>query len=235
MPEQPSFTPEEQSQVLESTRVVVVRLAEKAYTLFDELLRKTNEDLADFDPLGEQHKGDMEPDFVGLRPGYSRFWGGGFGFHAAVMEHQRVQMRKWQSDPDASGLLDSMNRYILAPDSGLVFAGAETPEINGILDFSLYQRHINATNKQAVYTLGQVKRTLNNKEQDFSTAREEREFNSRAREAQKDISMALRIFAIMRTIRDWVPSQLQQLNCPMSDELVSRVLRAALDETEDEG
>ena len=234
MPERPSFDREERVQVRGNARVVVVRLAEKAYTLFDELLRRTNSDLADFDPLGEQHKGDSEQEFEGLRPSYSRFWGGGFGFHAAVMEHQRVEMRRRRSDPTASNLLELVNRYVLTPGSDLVFAGADTPEINGILDFSMYQKHINGTNRQAAFTLKQVKRTLKNREQDYSDADDEREFVERAREAQREIPMALQIFAVMRTIRNWTPVKLQQLNQPMSDDLLSDVLQTALEETDDE-
>jgi hypothetical protein len=234
MSEQPSFTPEERAQVLENARVVIAGLAERAYTLFDGLLRRGNEALADFDPLGEQHKGDLAPGFAGLRPGYSRFWRGDFVFYAAVMEQQRSQGRSQQNGPGASDLRELMDRYILTPGSGLIFAGARTPETNGILDFYLYQRHINAINRQSLYTLEQVGRTLQNARQDYSAAEEEMAFNRRAKEAQEDIPMASRIFAVMRTIRAWVPDQLRRLNCPMSDNLVGRVLRAALAETADE-
>lgn len=234
MTESPGFSEAEQTVVHNNSRIIIARLADRAYTVFDEVLRNSNERLEDFDPHSTQHMGNTDPKFEGLRPGYSRDWGGSFGFHSAVMTHQREQMKRLEEDPDGKKLLETINAFILSPDSGLVAAGASTPETDAIVDFATYQRHINGTNRAANNAYEKIGLTVTGESQSYSRRSEDADFDRRALDALKEIRTAHRIFSVMRTIRDLSPTELQRLNQPTSEELIAEALEYSVAKTSGE-
>lgn len=231
LPSQGQELAPERGQIQENVRMILVSLAEKAYLIFDQQLRNTSPALATFDPTGTQHIGNMEPKLQGLRPSYSKDWGGGFGFHASVISHQRRETAKWiKENENFLELIDRIDQFILTPESGLVSADFPSPEMNAVVDFLGYQIKINQTNTHVANAANQVRRMLGEKNQNPTDPWDEEKFYKRILEENREMPVITQIIKVIQGIRNLNKNALSNLNKPASDELFQGVLQDIIQE-----
>lgn len=220
----PNLTGEQKNRIKNNVRQMLIKLAYEIYTEADQSLRQNCPDLQDFDPEDGRWKGDklhyiqgyVGDTFVqdgipeldgpgGLRPDYSRDWGGSvgglnFSFVTAVHEKQRDQIEK---EPERKQQM-AMRIDAAMRKQGYTVAGLSSPEMDSATEWQGYMHRINQVNDAVKKVITAVGKQLEGKSSDYTERIYLHAFDSSS-------TLAGEAFQIMATIQSYTSQQLLEV------------------------